>query len=279
MLGDFYGSFAEWMEKTKGPAADPERVRALLKEFEGVTEWAPPVKRGRRTYSDEKFVTSIGDALESDKPEISMRQFEALAKIAARYRDQVSAFKGLLTEYGYENLLSEPTASEPDLVAIRKVELLEAIELDEGGRSFVESLGAQAKSGRALSERQAAALDRMLVANAKQIPNFAEIREELGLGDAEAPEDNESGPLLEGMKSVGEWKPPVKRGKREFNDQTFYESLSRQFGQRGYLSDRQRAALKRLVKRYREQVTGYEALAETFELEKGGRGKKQEDAE
>jgi DNA topoisomerase-1 len=271
MLGDFYTKFVEWMEKTKGPAADPEKVQALLARFDGVQEWAPEVKRGRRTYSDEKFVTSIREALESDKPELSMRQFEALVKIAARYRDQVSAFKGLLTDFGFENLLSDPTASEPDLVAMRKVELLEAVEMDEGGRTFADSLAAQVRSGRALSDRQAAALDRMVTSNAKQIPNFEAVCQELGLKAVDIPEDHESGPLLEGMRSVKEWKAPVKRGKREFNDQTFFESLERQFGQKGYLSDRQRGALKRLVKRYAEQVTGYEALAERFELDKGGR--------
>jgi DNA topoisomerase-1 len=271
LLGEFYEKFADWMEKTKGPAADPERVRAFLGGFVEVTEWAPEVKRGRRTYSDEKFVTSIGETLESDKPELSMRQFEALAKIAARYRDQVPSFKGLLTDYGFENMLSDPTASEPDTVALRKVELLDAVEMDEGGRKFADSLAAQVRSGRALSERQAAALDRMVVANGKQIPDFETVRTELGLTEAEVPEDHESGPLLEGMKSVVEWKAPVKRGKREFNDQTFYESLSSQFGQRGHLSERQRGALKRLVKRYHEQVTGYEELAARFELDKGGR--------
>jgi hypothetical protein len=80
---------------------------------------------------------------------------------------------------------------------------------------------------------------------------------------AEPPtEDNESQPLLEALKSVAQWKEPVTRGKKTFDDKEFYASLQSHFARKGYLTDRQRAALKRMVARYRQQVPGYEELAQ-----------------
>jgi len=265
MLAAFYGPFTEWMEKSKGPAAEPEKIRRIIEALTAVKEWAPVVKRGRRTYSDEKFTGSIEEMLTEDKA-ISMRQFEALGKIAARYRDQVPVLSEILTDIGLAELLLEPAGHEPDPVAMRKLGLLATVELDEGGRKFIDSLREQVESGRRLSPNQDGALNRTIMRNTKQIENFDAVREELGLEEVDIPEDTESGPLLEAVANVAEWKPAVKRGKREFDDKSFYDSLNLQFGQRGHLSDRQRAALKRLARRYREQIPGFEALAKTYDI-------------
>jgi hypothetical protein len=57
-------------------------------------------------------------------------------------------------------------------------------------------------------------------------------------------------PLIEHLRSVQEWKPPVQRGKRTFDDKVFFESLAGQFAARGSLSLKQRAALRKLGNRY-----------------------------
>ena len=124
-------------------------------------------------------------------------------------------------------------------------------------------LGSSGCLGYRLTPAQVGALNNILVANGSSIENFESMRESLELGDAEE-EDRESGPLLEALKPVTEWKPPVQRGKRTFDDKAFYESLSKHFEQRGSLSPRQRAALKRMVRRYRDQIPDYRQLAETW---------------
>ncbi|MGE4488824.1 MAG: hypothetical protein AB7E95_04675, partial [Kiritimatiellales bacterium] len=62
------------------------------------------------------------------------------------------------------------------------------------------------------------------------------------------------------------WNPPVKRGNREFNDQTFYESLASQFEAKGSLSDKQVGALKKILARYTDQIENYDALREEHGL-------------
>ena len=118
--------------------------------------------------------------------------------------------------------------------------------------------------GRGLSVNQIRYLDRLLLKYSDQIENFEEVSKQLGLQAEPQGEDTESGPLLESMKLVKEWKPPVKRGRREWDDKKFYESLSRQFAQRKQLSPKQVSSLKKMIKRYAAQVAGYAELAEKF---------------
>ena len=70
--------------------------------------------------------------------------------------------------------------------------------------------------------------------------------------------------MLELLKAIKIWKPPTKRGRREWDDQKFYESLSRQYSQRKSLSPKQVASLKKMVKRYAEQVQNYEQVAAQY---------------
>jgi len=274
MLADFYRQFDAWMEKTKAPPADPDAVRRTLDVLSGVTEWAPEVQRGRRKYSDLRFVESIGAQLEEGEKPVSARQFEALLRIGCRYREQVPAIEGLLGELGYANLLAEPEVQKPLESTERKLSLLQGVELDEKTSGFVESLAAQVAGSRRLSDAQVAALDSIVVAHAAMIEGFEEKRELLAL-NAAAQEDTESGPLLEAMSAVTEWKPPVKKGRRVFDDKAFYESLSEQFERRKSLSPRQRGALKRLCGRYRGQIPDFDALAAKYGLrtsKKKGKG-------
>ncbi|MGI5869179.1 MAG: type I DNA topoisomerase [Kiritimatiellia bacterium] len=59
MLGNFYKKLKDWLTAAKAPAAEPDIVEAVLKKFEEVKDWHPPVKRGRRTFSDQQFVEEI----------------------------------------------------------------------------------------------------------------------------------------------------------------------------------------------------------------------------
>ena len=281
MLKDFYAKFSTWVEQAKGPPADPAAIATLLDQLETVKDWRPPQKQGRRTYDDRKFVESIREQLVEKTRDFSDRQLTALVRLMCTYRDQIPDHMSAFEKAG---VLEEATGmlnDKPAEASNRKLELLSAVKTDEpverNGRTyddaaFIQSLKRRADSGRALTDAQRKALNRLVVKYSKQIPDFEAIRDELELQQEET-EDNESGPLLEAMGHVKEWNEPVKRGKREFNDQTFFQSLSEQFEAKGALSVRQRAALKRQLKRYQSQIPGYEALAEKYEI-KAGRSKK-----
>jgi DNA topoisomerase-1 len=275
MMSDFYTRFSKWMEATKPPPADKEAVKKLVDVLlQNVTEWAPPTKRGKRTYSDEKFVKSIEEALANEKKEISTRQFDAVGRIACRYRDQSPEIIKVVEEVGLGKLLEEPLPEPPKESTIRKLLIMQGLELDDKTKDFVQSLADRVNGKRSLSPAQLKALDRMLLGHAAKITDFDSMKAELGLEQQELPQDNESPELIALMSSVSEWNPPVKRGKREFNDATFYDSLKGQLEQRGYLSEKQRAALKRMLYRYKDQIPTFDAAAERLGLNPKRRAKK-----
>jgi DNA topoisomerase I len=111
------------------------------------------------------------------------------------------------------------------------------------------------ENGRTLSERQRAALDSIVVKYSDQIPGFEALKASLKLDKPERrPIRARARALLDLMKTVKAWNPPVKRGKREFNDKEFFESLSSQFAGKGALSEKQVAALKKMLARYADQI-------------------------
>ena len=60
------------------------RVQELFRIFDGVTNWAEPVKRGRRVYDDREFVQSIRKQLGQGRT-LSPKQIAAMEKLAAKY--------------------------------------------------------------------------------------------------------------------------------------------------------------------------------------------------
>ncbi|MBO4491811.1 MAG: type I DNA topoisomerase [Lentisphaeria bacterium] len=60
------------------------RVRELFRIFDGVTNWAEPVKRGRRVYDDREFVQSIRKQIGQGRT-LSPKQIAAMEKLAAKY--------------------------------------------------------------------------------------------------------------------------------------------------------------------------------------------------
>jgi hypothetical protein len=274
MMEKFYKEFLVWMENAKGPQADPGAVRKLLEIAKGIQTWAPATKRGKRTYSDKAFMESIEKQLEEGKG-ISERQVGALKKLICRYREQLPGLQAAAGELALtEELEAANRPPEPPRQdVLKKLEILKTIQYKEArtvgkkvydDRVFAESLRAQFESGRSLSPNQIHYLDRLVMKYSDQISNFESRALELGLQATAATEDKESGPLLELLKAVKTWKPPTKRGRREWDDREFYESLSRQYGQHKRLSPKQIASLKKMVKRYAEQVPNYEQVAAQY---------------
>ncbi len=188
--------------------------------------------------------------------------------MACKYIDQIDEVQAKRLK------LVKPQATAPE--TIRMLELLATVQFVEArkvgkkvydDRKFYESLRTQVEGGRTLSERQLAALGSILTKYSEQIPDFEVLKASLNLGvKPEAADSGQSGALLDLMKTVTTWNAPVKRGKREFNDQEFHDSLSGQFAGKGALSEKQVAALKKMMARYADQIPGYDTVRELYGL-------------
>jgi len=264
MMGTFYKDLLGWLENARD-FGDEEVSSKLLETLSQVKNWIEPVKRGRRTYDDCEIVKSVREKF-TEAGRITERQNQMLFKLACKYIEQIDP------ETARELKLEKPEA--PRNETMQKLELFETVEFEEprkAGRrtyddgKFCASLRRQVQNGKRLSERQVAYLDTLLLKYSEQIDSFEEVKTKFKLGQAPKRE-NGVGKLLGLMKSVNEWKPPVTRGKREFNDREFYESLSGQFEARGSLSPRQIAALKKMMGRYAAQIPEYEQFREEYTL-------------
>jgi DNA topoisomerase-1 len=266
MMHTFYDQFMVWMEKAKGPPAEVDHVRRLLDLLKQVKEWAPGVATGAKgkIKGDAEFVASVEKQLVTGKKPVSARQLEALGRRIARYREQLPEAAPVLSSLGLGALMDEAPPQPPSPANVRKLALLSAIELDPAetrrgrtydDKAFVASLKQRADGGRELSPAQASSLDRLILKYAERIPNFEQEREHLALPAegseaAGGPIDPEVKAAVDRLSLVKQWDAPTEKGKRTFDDKVFFESLSRQFAQRGRLSPKQVGALKRMDKRY-----------------------------
>jgi DNA topoisomerase-1 len=278
MMAEFYGRFKQWMELAKEPPADAGKVSAVLALLTHVTHWSPEVQRGKRKYSDGRFVASVIEQIEKGEKAVSDKQLEALAKIAIRYREQIPEAETALAGLGFHDVVANDNAAPSSEEAMRRFDVLKLIRLSETQEAFVTSLRQQAESGRKLSEKQLAAVNRIIVQNAAQIENFDEVRQSLQLTEAETeqPPDNESPLLLEMLGQVTQWQEPVARGKMTFDDKAFFASLADQYDRKKALSPRQRYAMKRMCFRYKAQIPQFERYAEQLGLNKKGKAEKED---
>ncbi len=290
MMRKFYDQLEKWIEEAKAMKIDCDELESLLNLTAEIEDFKPPVKRGKKTYSDETFVREMREALDENK-EVTERQVNHLRRIVARYIDQI---KSLTPEKAEEMGLTECINEEaennrpPDETTWLKLVMLEEVEFEPPRKvgikvyddaSFARSLREQAESGRRLSDNQVKYLDRLVHKYAAQIEDFEKRAEEAGLSN-EVEEDNESGPLIELLDHVKTFKEPTVRGKKTWDDAAFAESLRKQYAARKLLTARQRAALKKVLAKYHEQIPGYAEKQAAMGLPapgaapKGGRKKK-----
>ena len=265
MMEKFYQQFLGWLDAAKTHGVEAEKVKTILELFRHVKEWAPGTTSGKRTYSDEEFVKSVREQLDSGKA-VSDRQWNALQRMASRYMEHVPELKAAATELGLtaEMAAASKPAEPASPMTLKKIELLKGVNFGEprkfgrrtfDDKKFFESLRKQAEGGRGLSEKQIAVLDRMLRKYAEQIPDFEAVSQALGMvAPAAGAEDAESGRLIAWFKLVKEWREPVQRGRRTWDDKVFFDSLARQYAQNKRLSPRQAAALKKMIKKYADQL-------------------------
>ena len=280
MMHDFYDRFSEWLAAAKDSGAPATGEAAqLLKLLESV-EFAPPGKVGKRTYDDKKFVTSVREKFQADG-KISDKQFSALLSIAGRYVGQLSPAglaelpEELRNEIGMAEVRSEERRKRREsaeehhsdldrlFAAFDKVKFAPAAvrgkrTYDDG--KFVKSLRDQTANGRPLSDKQLAALKKLAdkyqtqfpdrAAAAWLAPEAAAAPAAESAAPAPAPEDPAA--LFAALGKVEKWEPPVTKGRFNFDDKKFFQSLKQQFDSGKSLSFKQLAALKKLAAKYME---------------------------
>ena len=122
-------------------------------------------------------------------------------------------------------------------------------------KKFFDSLKEQSESGHVLSERQIAALAKLMVRYSESIPDCEPLLKELGVeaavpqADAGAQEDVDR--ILKALSEVRTWAEPEKKGRRVYDDKEFYESLAKQRATGRILSPKQSAALMKLAAKYK----------------------------
>ncbi|WFB34767.1 type I DNA topoisomerase [Kiritimatiellota bacterium B12222] len=276
MMKDFHGKLGVWIEEAKFANIDMDQLKVLLDLCDEVKEFNPPVKRGKKTYSDETFVQEMREAIEAGEA-ITDRQQDNINKVVARYYKKIDS---LTPEKAEELGLTELIAKEaeanqpPREETLKKFELMANIEFAPArkvgkktydDKEFLGSLQEQVVGNRRLSENQIKYLDRLVIKYAAQIPDFETIAPTLGIND-KVEEDNESGPLLELLKHVTTFNEPTVRGRKTWDDKEFAESLTEQFAAKKSLSPRQRGAMKTMIGRYSEQIPGYDEVWESLGL-------------
>lgn len=255
LMEEFYGKFKGWLDGLKNPPADAGKVKKVLDALNDVKEWLPVEKRGRRTFDDHRLADSIRLQFEKGEKPVTENQLATLCGIAHRHRAQIQDYANRLAEFGdlaaTKQAYPETTKETRDKLDM----LLAAPKLNEGRSKFLTSLKSQLTSGRNLSPKQVAAVNRIFASSLDDIPDGREIAAKNGIDVAAIPEqgegeDGESVSLVAALEAVTQWDPPAERRGHTYDDEKFFKSVGGQFKEKGVLSFKQRAALRRMVSRY-----------------------------
>jgi len=76
-------------------------VAGLIALFDGVTEWRPPAKRGKKLYDDREFVHSLADQFRR-RQSLSSRQIAALRRVVSIYKSKIPDYEAKAAALGLE---------------------------------------------------------------------------------------------------------------------------------------------------------------------------------
>ena len=269
MLSDFYSKFLKELAACAEPAPDRAMFDEVFALLSHVKSWKEPKKVGKRVYDDKAFVESVREQAEKGERELSARQLEFLVRMALVYADQIPGVEKKLKELGLAgNAVIRGEKADPEMVRYC-FDLMDRI----GGMNknpFLKSLREQVDHGRGLSPKQLSILARAVGENAGSLPDCEAVRKKLSEfvpgGFTTMPSDPAVPGILEMMKGVKEWRVPMKKGRKLYDDKGFVDSLATQFARRHSLSPRQTLALKRVAVAYRAQIPDFDARAEALGL-------------
>ena len=269
MLSAFYRKFTAWVRDAQDPPPPAEKFTALFELLDEVKTWRPPMTIGKRTFGDREFVESVRQQLAEGKMPVSEKQLQALVKVAVAYRDQIRDGEMRLVDLGYGPEVDRVKNAPSDELVKWCFQTIDRI----GGLTknpFLNSLREQVDRGRVLSSKQFAILARSVGENAGALDDADQVRARLAPyvpgGFEIAPVDPAVPDLLALLETVKEWKEPVRRGRRVYNDEEFVSSLRDQYARRSSLSPRQVLALRRVCVNYRDQIPTFEEVADRLGL-------------
>jgi DNA topoisomerase-1 len=272
MLSDFYAKFAIWVKDAKSIGA-PEKADStdLIKALDGIAEWNPPRKIGRRTYDDKKFFESVKKQF-GENGIISEKQWHALKSVAVKYKPQIANFADIDARFKLADSASGKssggTARDPEAAAKTAAVVKEIIavlpkEKDSGkgkydDSKFLKSFLIRLEDGIPLSPKQSAALRKIAMKHEANLTDFDKIsevlainedghKEEIFLSDAD---NKKIADIIDAFKNMEKWDEASRRK----NDKSFFSSLSRQFAVKKTLSPKQFAALEKMAGKYFKTV-------------------------
>ena len=261
MLSDFYRQFTAWVRDAQDPPPPIEKFTALFLLLDEVKTWRPPMTIGKRTFGDKEFVDSVRQQIAEGKTPVSEKQLQALVKVAVAYRDQILDGEMRLVDLGYGPEVDRVKNAPSDELVKWCFQTIDRI----GGLTknpFLNSLREQVDRGRVLTAKQFAILARSVGENAGALDDADQVRARLAPyvpgGFEIAPVDPAVPDLLALLETVKEWKEPVHRGLRVYNDEEFVSSLRDQYARRSSLSPRQVLALRRVCVNYRDQIPTFD---------------------
>jgi DNA topoisomerase-1 len=281
MLRDFYGVFSEWLKEAKfADAPDDDKAAALIGILSGFQGWEKPVVQpgAKRPFNEKTFFNSVVSKKQSGIP-VTVKQWNALLSIAAKYRDKLQGLEETAAKYGFVDELNEAQEKlsahlqaikerqaeqvetpkfevDPRLEAVfqaaekvkwNKAERIRGRVYDDA--AFVESLRKQYKAGKTLSAKQIAALLRVIRKYPGQFPE-GELTVATPAPEQNPAEKAQIDALLNAFKSFESWNEPTVRRGRTFSDRDFIASLAKQHSAGKVLSEKQVAALERMAAKY-----------------------------
>ncbi|MBO7166920.1 MAG: type I DNA topoisomerase [Kiritimatiellae bacterium] len=273
MLSRFYSQFTKWIDGAKEPPPPREKFVELFDFLNAVKTWNEPEKRGKYVFDDKVFFENVKKQFDENLKPLTLRQLQALVKLAVSYVNQIPDGETRLFDMGYGLEIQRVKNAPPTELVKWCFQTIDRIGLQRN--PFLQSLREQVDRGRILSEKQFSIMAKSIGKNAGILPDAEQVRSRLAPfvpgGFDIAPADPIIPKLFDALKNVTAWKESIKpaRSKSKFthNDKDFVESLHGQFLRSNGLSPRQIVALKRVCITYKEQIPDYENLSKELELD------------
>lgn len=282
MMRGFYGDLEGWLEEALA-LPDPAVMKQLLELFHDDIEYAEPT-RGNREFNDRKFVSDLKERLEKGQ-KLSERQWNAALGVMVKYEAQLSGLDAVAADVDLLEALNERRAAmqerdgdgpSSEAVALSKA-LASVSEWEppskKGRRTFDDSefylsLKDRIDSGKALSEKQEYSLRTLAEKYCEQISDYSALAEKWSLVALETRNQQQhiTRSLLAMADEIKEFPEPVKRGRRVFDEKEFVTSLKEQFAAKGQLSERQVAALQKLLGRHAQEIADFDGRADKLGL-------------
>ncbi|MBQ6457899.1 MAG: type I DNA topoisomerase [Kiritimatiellae bacterium] len=259
MLSEFYKKFTKALADAN-PPPDREKFDVVFSLLDEVKEWKEPKTVGKRVYDDKAFVDSVKQQLETGRPPVSAKQLDFLIRMVVAYAPQIPDAEQRLKDAGIgagASLVVQKADEELVRYCFMTMDRI-------GGMTknpFLKSLREQWDRGRPLSMKQFNILAKAVGECATGLEDCEQVRAKLAEfvpeGFAELETDPAVPKLLKLMKTVTEWRPVARKGKKVYDDKGFVESLADQYARRRSLSSRQVMALRRVAVAYKDRIPGF----------------------